>query len=201
MTAGSTSGVHRGFAIPVKQALQIVRRIESGKPSATVHIGPTAFLGVVLKDVSGGAQISTILPGKPADAAGLVVGDVITSLNSVTISVDCRRPPDRALARPRKDRSDRVEGHGRRRPDGHHHAHQRPAAVASSAMSTTRAARLTWGSPTPCTSRPRCNRRSPCRMKAPIRATPTIRTASAGRTAKPTSERLAARSIWRPGCL
>ena len=86
VTAGSTSGVHRGFAIPVKQALQIVRRIESGKPSATIHIGPTAFLGVVLKDVSGGAQISTILPGKPADAAGLVVGDVITSLNSVTIS-------------------------------------------------------------------------------------------------------------------
>ncbi len=86
VTAGSTSGVHRGFAIPVKQALQIVRRIESGKPSATVHIGPTAFLGVVLKNVSGGAQISTILPGKPADAAGLVVGDVITSLNNVTIS-------------------------------------------------------------------------------------------------------------------
>jgi S1-C subfamily serine protease len=40
VTAGSTSGVHRGFAIPLKQALQIVRRIESGKSNAIVHVGP-----------------------------------------------------------------------------------------------------------------------------------------------------------------
>jgi S1-C subfamily serine protease len=86
VTAGSTSGVHRGFAIPLKQALQLARRIESGKPNAIVHVGPTAFLGVVLTDVSGGAEISTVLAGKPADAAGLVKGDVITSLNGATIS-------------------------------------------------------------------------------------------------------------------
>jgi S1-C subfamily serine protease len=86
VTAGSTSGVHRGFAIPIKQALQIARRIESGKPNAIVHVGPTAFLGVLLKDVSGGAKISQVVPGKPADAAGLVPGDVITSLNDATVS-------------------------------------------------------------------------------------------------------------------
>jgi S1-C subfamily serine protease len=86
VTAGSTSGVHRGFAIPLKQALQIARRIESGKSSAIVHVGPTAFLGVVLQDVSGGAKISSVLAGKPADAAGLVKGDVITSLNGTSIS-------------------------------------------------------------------------------------------------------------------
>jgi S1-C subfamily serine protease len=86
VTAGSTSGVHRGFAIPIKQALQIVRRIESGKPNATVHIGPTAFLGVVLKDVAGGAEVSRILQGKPADQAGLVAGDIIISLNGTTVT-------------------------------------------------------------------------------------------------------------------
>ena len=86
VTAGSTSGVHRGFAIPLKQALQIVRRIESGKSSAIVHVGPTAFLGVVLEDAPGGAKIASLLPGKPADEAGLAKGDVITSLDGATIS-------------------------------------------------------------------------------------------------------------------
>jgi len=86
VTAGSTSGLHRGFAIPLRQALQIVRRIESGKSSATVHVGPTAFLGVVLTNVSGGAKIKKLLPGKPADLAGLVPGDIITSLNGAKIS-------------------------------------------------------------------------------------------------------------------
>ena len=86
VTAGSVSGIHRGFAIPIKQALQLARRIESGRPSSIVHVGPTAFLGVVLKDVPGGARITEVLAGKPADAAGLVAGDVITSLNGAPIS-------------------------------------------------------------------------------------------------------------------
>jgi S1-C subfamily serine protease len=84
VTAGSTSGVRRGFAIPMKQALQIVRRIESGKSNAIVHVGPTAFLGVGFDDSS--AKIGQVLAGKPADVAGLVVGDVITSLNGTAIS-------------------------------------------------------------------------------------------------------------------
>src|SRR3954454_17997207 len=86
VTAGSTSGVHRGFAIPLKQALQIVRRIESGRSNAIVHVGPTAFLGVALTNVSGGAKVFSLVPGKPAELAGLVKGDVITSLDDATIS-------------------------------------------------------------------------------------------------------------------
>src|SRR3954468_2803474 len=86
VTAGSTSGVHRGFAIPIRQALQLARRIMSGKSNAIVHVGPTAFLGVVLQDVSGGAKVVSVLQGKPADLAGLAGGDVITSLNGTTIS-------------------------------------------------------------------------------------------------------------------
>ena len=86
VTAGSTSGAHRGFAIPIRQALVYARAIEKGKSSATIHVGPTAFLGVVLKQVSGGAEIQQIEPGLAADTAGLVAGDVITSLNDATIS-------------------------------------------------------------------------------------------------------------------
>ena len=86
VTAGSVRGVHRGFAIPIAQVLKLARQIESGKSSAIVHVGPTAFLGVELKSVTGGARILRIVAGEPAEAAGLVVGDVIKSLNGATIS-------------------------------------------------------------------------------------------------------------------
>jgi S1-C subfamily serine protease len=86
VTAGSTSGVHRGFAIAIRQALGVARQIEQGRSSASVHVGPTAFLGVALETVPGGAQITRVVPGKAADDAGLVAGDVITSLDGKTIS-------------------------------------------------------------------------------------------------------------------
>lgn len=86
VTAVSTFGAARGFAIPIRQALLYARTILKGKSSAAIHVGPTAFLGVVLKDVSGGTQIQQVLPNLPADSAGLVAGDVITSLNGAPIS-------------------------------------------------------------------------------------------------------------------
>jgi S1-C subfamily serine protease len=94
VTAGSTtSAVHRGFAIPIKAALNVANLIMNGKSSATVHVGPTAFLGVVLQNASSGAQVSQVVPGKAADVAGLVAGDVITSLDGAGISssADVRR--------------------------------------------------------------------------------------------------------------
>jgi len=88
VTAGSTSGPHRGFAIPIRHALVYANAIEKGKSSTTIHVGPTAFLGVQLKDTSTktGAEIAEIITGGAADSAGLVTGDVITSLNGVPIS-------------------------------------------------------------------------------------------------------------------
>jgi len=86
VTAGSSSGAHRGFAIPLKQALSVARKIESGKSSATVHVGPTAFLGIELKNGSSTARIAKIMPHKAAATAGLVAGDVITSLHGAAIS-------------------------------------------------------------------------------------------------------------------
>jgi S1-C subfamily serine protease len=88
VTAGSTKGPHRGFAIPIRHALLYANAIMKGKSSATIHIGPTAFLGVSLQDTSTGtgAEITQIITGGAAATAGLVSGDVITSLNGVTIS-------------------------------------------------------------------------------------------------------------------
>ena len=75
----------QGFAIPVNSAVAIAKKIESGQASASVHIGPTAFLGVqVSSSQSGsspsGAVIDTALSSAPAASAGLAAGDVITSL-------------------------------------------------------------------------------------------------------------------------
>ena len=101
-----------GFAIPVDQALAVARQIESGQGSTTVHVGSTAFLGVLLSASSAqsgpdnlfgngtgssggsspsGPTVSSVVSGGPAAQAGLAAGDVITSLagrsvDSTTIS-------------------------------------------------------------------------------------------------------------------
>ena len=85
------SGASRGFAIPISQALAIAQKIESGRPSAGVHIGSTAFLGVELSTAQsagqsdGGATVAGVLPGTPAQQLGLSSGDVITSLAGQTV--------------------------------------------------------------------------------------------------------------------
>ena len=56
-TAASSSGSYgyqdisrtsEGYAVPIATALSVVRQIESGDSSGTVHVGGTAFLGVNL---------------------------------------------------------------------------------------------------------------------------------------------------------
>jgi len=90
-TAASVSGgfvqtvAGDGFAIPINRALTIAKNIESGKTSATVHIGGTAFLGVTLGPGQG-ALIEGILRGGAAEAAGLTAGDVITNVDGHAIS-------------------------------------------------------------------------------------------------------------------
>jgi len=79
-------GGAEGFAIPVGRALSIARQIEEGSSSATIHIGPTGFLGVHLARSSvpgdatrSGAGVAEVIPGLPAASAGLVAGDVIVA--------------------------------------------------------------------------------------------------------------------------
>ena len=76
-----------GYAIPINTATGIVHQIEAGHVSSTVHIGPTAFLGVALsgQDVSG-AMVEGVVPGGPADKAGLAAGDLITSFGGRNVS-------------------------------------------------------------------------------------------------------------------
>jgi S1-C subfamily serine protease len=89
--AASGSSGNQGFAIPINEALTIARQMVAGKASATIHIGGTAFLGVLLaSDPFGGsgasgAAISAVIDGGTAAKAGLAGGDVITSLGGHTV--------------------------------------------------------------------------------------------------------------------
>jgi len=105
-TAGSSSGfgfqdvsATDAYAIPIAKALTIAHTISSGKASATVHIGATAFLGIEVESVAtagygyggqsasaSGALIAGVVSGGPADSAGLAAGDLITAINGRSVS-------------------------------------------------------------------------------------------------------------------
>jgi S1-C subfamily serine protease len=91
------------YAIPINTAIRVVKQIESGKASSTVHIGPTPFLGVQIASAVGnggfgrggfgsagtapaGGLIAGVVRGGPAASAGLTAGDVITAINGHTVT-------------------------------------------------------------------------------------------------------------------
>jgi S1-C subfamily serine protease len=78
----------QGFAIPINQALSIAGQIRSGQASDDVHIGPTAFLGVLVNTTgsNSGATLSSVVSGGPAANAGLAGGDTITTVGGKTVS-------------------------------------------------------------------------------------------------------------------
>jgi S1-C subfamily serine protease len=105
----------QGYAVPINEALSIARQIESGKGTATTHVGATAFLGVELSSSGGqgsgnngigglfgggnsssgsggsgnsgasGVAVSGVVSGGPAAAAGLASNDTITSLDGQSV--------------------------------------------------------------------------------------------------------------------
>ena len=81
-------GRGQGFAIPINEAMAIAGQIRSGASSPTVHIGPTAFLGVGVNDASGGAGavVRQVIPTGPAAGAGLAPGDVVNSINGQPVN-------------------------------------------------------------------------------------------------------------------
>ena len=77
----------QGFAIPINQAMAIAGQIRAGAASATVHIGPTAFLGVGVTDLpGGGVRVERVLDGTPAAELGLQAEDVITSVDGTPVN-------------------------------------------------------------------------------------------------------------------
>lgn len=105
-TAAAQGGATEGYAIPIQNALTIAGEITSGQASSTVTIGYPAFLGVEVASSDsaasgsgygsfgssgtapgsvGGATISGVVSGGPAESAGLAAGDTITAVNGTTI--------------------------------------------------------------------------------------------------------------------
>jgi S1-C subfamily serine protease len=86
----AVSASRDGYAIPIGKATTVAKQIVSGKSSATVHIGATAFLGVQVASTPSftgqGATIVGVVPGGPAAAAGLVPGDVISAVAGRVVS-------------------------------------------------------------------------------------------------------------------
>ena len=93
-----------GFAIPINQALSIAKQILAGTASDTVHIGPTGILGIQVQEASPvglpglsggwwsgdglgspGTLVAGVMPGSPAERAGLAPGDVIVALDGIAV--------------------------------------------------------------------------------------------------------------------
>jgi putative serine protease PepD len=78
-TAGSGGNVGIGFAVPSNTARSVVPILERG------HTVKRAYLGVETTPVSAtgadGARVARVVPGGPADKAGIKQGDVITKVD------------------------------------------------------------------------------------------------------------------------
>jgi serine protease Do len=78
----------KGFAIPINDAMATANQIRSGAASDTVHIGPPVLLGVGVRTTprnEPGVLVADVLQGGPAQAAGLVSGDILTTLDGTPL--------------------------------------------------------------------------------------------------------------------
>ena len=91
MNAAATTGDvdSDGYAIPINRVRSIAARIRMGASTATVHVGATPFLGVLISSRPSGSSRGLLLagvqPGSPAARAGIGRGDVLLSLNGTAI--------------------------------------------------------------------------------------------------------------------
>lgn len=77
------------YAIPIDAAMAVVAQIREGRSEGTVHVGPTPYLGVSVRDVSDfrstgpaqGAAVASVEYDSPAERTGLVRGDVIVAFD------------------------------------------------------------------------------------------------------------------------
>jgi S1-C subfamily serine protease len=82
---------NEAYAIPINRALSLAKQIVTGHASATVHVGSTPFLGVSVAPAdsyqqTAGALVTAVVPGLPADQAGIVAGDTIVAVDGRQIT-------------------------------------------------------------------------------------------------------------------
>jgi serine protease Do len=96
MTTAATLNYHmgpggEGFAIPINEAMATAAQIRAGAASNTIHIGQPTLLGVGVGGTDEQSQlpgvlIRDVIGGGPAQIAGMVPGDVLVSIDAVTVS-------------------------------------------------------------------------------------------------------------------
>jgi putative serine protease PepD len=99
-TAGSSGNVGIGFAIPSNTVRQVVPRLEHGESVRHAYLGLSTLADNALG--ASGAQVAQVVPGGPADKAGMQQGDVIIQVGStqvtdssdVSAAIAGRRPGD-----------------------------------------------------------------------------------------------------------
>jgi putative serine protease PepD len=69
-----------GFAVPIDASKAVAQTLIAG--GKVQH----AYMGIRIEDVSGGARITQVVKGSPAEKAGLKSGDVITSFEGKPIT-------------------------------------------------------------------------------------------------------------------
>ncbi len=78
--SGGNVGI--GYAVPIETIRSVVDQLL--KTGTVKH----AYMGVSLSDVDngGGARVERVMPGTPADAAGLQAGDVVVEANGTKVT-------------------------------------------------------------------------------------------------------------------
>lgn len=84
--ASSGSSDVTGYAVPIREALDIADQIESGTASDTVTIGNHGYLGITLSSQVTGALVAGVLNDSPAEMAGLTTGSTVTALDGAPIT-------------------------------------------------------------------------------------------------------------------
>jgi S1-C subfamily serine protease len=97
-----------GFAIPINRVTRVAEEITAGQASSTVHIGPTAYLGVLVSNTAtpgfSGVALDNVVPGTPAARVGLGRGDYITALGGKQISTPSQLTDALVIVSPPGDR-------------------------------------------------------------------------------------------------
>lgn len=83
-TAGSQGNVGIGFAVPSNTVRDVVPRLERGERIERPYLGISS--APASPQSPNGVQVRQVVPGGPADAAGIRVGDVVTRIDGRPIA-------------------------------------------------------------------------------------------------------------------
>lgn len=83
--ASPSSSRESAYAIPIEDAMGVVRQIDTGVETSSIHIGLPGFLGISVTKAQGGVGVQGLLRGGPAAGAGIASGSVIRSVDGTPV--------------------------------------------------------------------------------------------------------------------